>query len=155
LCEPDYIHAGFVKSMGLEISKKYERESLGVCRYELSEVTTAAALADRARERLGIDFPRVAGDGNAPVKTVCLGLGSVGMDQITVLERKDCDLFITGEVGEVKVLEYVRDMCFFGNKKAVLVLGHFGSEYAGMRLLADTLREKGIDAEYLHGGEVY
>ena len=77
------------------------------------------------------------------------------MDQITVLERKDCDLFITGEVGEVKVLEYVRDMCFFGNKKAVLVLGHFGSEYAGMRLLADTLREKGIDAEYLHGGEVY
>ena len=44
---------------------------------------------------------------------------------------------------------------FFGNKKAVLVLGHFGSEYAGMRLLADRLCEMGIDAEYLHGGEVY
>ena len=155
LCEPDYIHAGFIRDMGLEISKKYEKESLGVCRYELSKVTTAAALADRARERLGIDFPRVAGDGNAPVKTVCLGLGGVGMDQITVLERKDCDLFITGEVGEVKVLEYVRDMCFFGDKKAVLVLGHFGSEHAGMRLLADRLCEMGIDAEYLHGGEVY
>ena len=155
VCEPDYIHAGFVKSMGLEISKKYERGSLGICRYELSEVTTAAALADRARERLGIDFPRVAGDGNAPVKTVCLGLGGVGMDQVTVLERKDCDLFITGEVGEVKVLEYVRDMCFFGDKKAVLVLGHFGSEHAGMRLLAEKLCEMGFDAEYLHGGEVY
>lgn len=155
LCEPDYIHAGFIKSTGLEISKKYERESLGVCRYELSETTTAAALAERARTALGIDFPRIAGDKNAPVNTVCLGLGSVGIDQIAVLENKDCDLFITGEVGEVKVLEYVRDMCFFGNKKAVLILGHFGSEYAGMRLLAEKLCEMGIDAEYLHGGEVY
>lgn len=155
LCEPDYIHAGFIKSMGLEISKKYERECLGICRYELAETTTAAALAERARTALGIDFPRIAGDKNAPVNTVCLGLGSVGIDQIAVLENKDCDLFITGEVGEVKVLEYVRDMCFFGDKKSVLLLGHFGSEYAGMRLLAEKLCEMGIDAEYLHGGEVY
>ena len=155
LCRPDYIHAGFIRNMGLKIAKEYESESLGVCRYELEEATTAAALADIAKEKLGIEYPRIAGDKNAPVKTVCLGLGSVGMDQIAVLENKDCDLFITGEVGEVKVLEYVRDMCYFGNKKAVLVLGHFGSEYAGMRLLAEELREKGIDAEFLYGGEVY
>ena len=155
LCRPDYIHAGFIRDMGLRVAKEYERESLGVCRYELEEPTTASALAAIARERLGIEYPRVTGDGDAPVKTECLGLGSVGMNQIAVLESPGCDLFITGEVGEVKVLEYVRDMCWFGEKKAVLTLGHFGSEYAGMRDLADELRGKSIDAEYLHGGEVY
>jgi hypothetical protein len=36
-----------------------------------------------------------------------------------------------------------------------MVLGHYSSEYAGMRLLADKLNGRGIDSLFLEGGEVY
>ena len=104
---------------------------------------------------MGIDFIRVVGDTEALIKTLCLGLGAVGFDQINKLFDPGCDVLITGEVGEVCIAEYVRDACFFGEKKALIILGHFSSEYAGMRLLAHQLDKQLIPTEYLHSGEVY
>ena len=106
-------------------------------------------------EKLDSEFVRVVGDVTMPVKTLCLGLGSVGFAQIDMLVERDCDLFITGEVGEVCTLEYVRDACYFGEKKAVILFGHFSAEYAGMRLLAEHLDHILLPTIYLHGGEVY
>lgn len=153
--EPDYIHQGFINALNLKIAHKYERESLGVCRYELENAITVRQIAKLAEEELGIDFVRVVGDADTPVKTMCLGLGAVGMNQINVLFDPGCDLFITGEVGEVCIAEYVRDACFFGEKKALIILGHCSSEYAGMRFLAQTLNSELIPTQYLHCGEVY
>ena len=128
---------------------------MGVCRYELENAITVRQIAKLAEEELGIDFVRVVGDADTPVKTMCLGLGAVGMKQINVLFDPGCDLFITGEVGEVCIAEYVRDACFFGEKKALIILGHCSSEYAGMRFLAQTLKGELIPTQYLHCGEVY
>lgn len=153
--EPDYIHAGFIKAIDLKIKHKYERESLGICRYELAESVTTRELAVRIKEKLGVEFVRIVGMADEAVKTVCLGLGSVGYNQIEKLINPGCDLFITGEVGEVCIDEFIRDACYFGEKKSILVLGHYSSEYAGMRLLAETMNEKILPTVFLEGGEVY
>lgn len=153
--EPDYIHAGFIRALNLKIAHQYDRESLGVCRYELEEPTTTRKLAALIKEKLGVEFVRIVGKKDSPVKTICLGLGEVGFDQINCLIEPGCDVFITGEVGEVCVCEYIRDACYFGENKSILLLGHCSSEYAGMRLLAEELKRTMIDAEYIHCGEVY
>ena len=152
---PDYIHAGFIERLQLPIAKKYDNESLGVSRYELSEPTTTRRLAELIKERMSDPLIRAVGDVDAPVKTVCLGLGSVGLKQFHYLIEPGCDLFITGEAGEVRVCEYVRDACHFGYRKSVLMLGHCTAEYDGMRLLAKKLTDDGFFAEYLHSGEVF
>jgi len=152
---PDYIHAGFIERLQLPIAKKYENESLGVSRYELSEPTTTRKLATHIKACMSDPLIRAVGDVDAPVKTICLGLGSVGLKQFHYLLDPGCDLFITGEAGEVSVCGYVRDACYFGNRKSVLLLGQFTSEYEGMRLLADKLTADGFCAEYLHSGEVF
>ena len=153
--EPDYIHAGFIRALELDIKHKYERESLGICRYGLDGNMTVREFAKRIEEKLGAEFVRVVGALDIPVKTLCLGLGSVGFKQINYLLDPGCDLFVTGEVGEVKVCEYVRDACFFGEEKAVILFGHYSAEYEGMRLLAEELNEKLLTTEYLDSGEVY
>ena len=153
--ETDYIHAGFITALGLKIKQKYERESLGVCRYELAEPLTTRDLALQIQQKLGTEFIRIVGQDDYPVKTICLGLGAVGLRQIRLLVEQECDLFVTGEVGEVCTGEVVRDACYFGEKKSLLILGHYSSEYAGMRLLAETLNETIIPAVFLDGGEVY
>lgn len=153
--EDDYIHAGFIRSLGLKTKHKYPIESLGVRRYELDEQLTTRELATRIRDILGVDPVRIVGRDDYPLKTVCLGLGGVGFAQINKLFDPGCDLFVTGEVGEVCIDEYVRDACYFGMNKSVLVLGHYSSEYAGMRFLAEELNETLLPAIFLEGGEVY
>ena len=153
--DPDYIHAGFIKTLELDIAHQYPNESLGICRYDLAKAISVGQIAKMIEEKLGAEFVRVVGEKNMLIKTLCLGLGGVGFTQINMLVEQKCDLFITGEVGEVCTLEYVRDACYFGEKKAVILFGHFSAEYAGMRLLADHLDRVLLPTVYLHSGEVY
>ena len=153
--EDDIIHAGFISSLGLNIVKKYPMEGLGVRRYEFEEKLTPRTLAKLIREKLNVDCIRIVGDCDIELKTVYLGLGGVGMPQIDKLFNPGGDIFITGESNEVCVEECVRDACYYGEKRAIMLLGHYSSEYAGMRLLAEKLNGKGIDAVFLEGGEVY
>lgn len=155
LSEPDYIHEGFIRSVGLKIKHRFERESLGVSRYDLDENLTVKELAKRIQNRLGVEFVRIVGSDDHVLKTVGLGLGGVGLAQINILFDPGCDVFITGETGEVLAAEYVRDACYFGERKAVILLGHFSSEYAGMRLLAETMNERIVPTVFLNGCEVY
>ncbi len=153
--DPDYIHEGFIRSVGLKIKRKIDRISLGVCRYELENAITVKELADGIRDKLNIEFVRIIGTSNQPVKTVGLGLGGVGFNQINVLFDPGCDVFITGESNEVVTEEYVRDACCFGAEKTLFMLGHYGSEYAGMRYLAEKMTETILPTVFLEGGEVY
>lgn len=153
--EPDYIHAGFIRTLGLHIAHKYPRESLGICRYSFREKLTVRQLCQRIKETLDPNFVGIVGDPDLTAETVCLGLGGVGLEQISVLMEPGCDVFITGETDELFACEYVRDACYFGERKAVILLGHCGAEYAGMRYLAECLNDTLLPTEYLHCGEVY
>lgn len=150
---PDYIHEGFLRDVGLEIKEKLPPESLGVCRYLLKEKTTAKKLARLIKERLNLDTVRISG-GDLPVSSVTLGLGLVGGGQVEILSDPGSDVLITGEIGEVCALSHIKDMAFFGENKAVIILGHFGAEFAGMKLLADELCDL-VPTVYLDCGEVF
>lgn len=151
----DYIHHGFIKDTGLDIRKLPDCEAFAVAGYELGSPMTAREFARHLEEKMGIEFVRVIGACDFPVKKICLGLGNVGYKQLELMFDKDCDLFITGEMSEVCVCEYVRDAAFYGAKKALLVVGHYSAEFSGMKLLCEKLFEKGISAEYIDSGEVY
>jgi len=151
----DYIHEGFIRSLDLNIKKKHPNESLGIARYELSNKISPRELGKRIKDQLSVECVRIVGNLDTPIDHVCLGLGSVGFKQIQYLFDPGCDVFVTGEVGEVKVCEYVRDACYYGQNKSVILLGHFSAEFAGMRLLAQELSEKLIPAVYIDSGEVY
>lgn len=154
-CEPDYIHTGFFDALGLKIAKKYPRESLGVCRYELNEQLTTRQWAERIKQCIGLEVVRVVGKDDYPVQTVCLCLGSANLQRVEKLYDPGCDLFITGEVTEVCIAENVRDACFFGENKSMLIFGHYGSEHAGMRFLAEKLNDVLVETVFLDGGEVF
>ena len=151
----DYIHHGFIKDTGLDIRKLPDCEAFAVAGYELGSPMTASEFAHHLETKMGIEFVRVIGDCDFPVKKLCLGLGNVGYKQLELMFDKDCDLFITGEMGEVCVCEYVRDAVFYGAKKALLVIGHYSAEFSGMKLLCEKLSEKGVRAEYIDSREVY
>lgn len=153
--EPDYIHEGFIRELDLKIHRKFDRECLGVCRYELAEQMTVRELGVRIGKRLGIPSVRVVGRDDFVLHNICLGLGAIGHDHIYKLFEPGCDVFITGEVGEVCAAEYVRDACYFGENKALFILGHYSSEYAGMKLLAESVNETIVPAMFLEGGEVF
>lgn len=154
-CEPDYIHTGFFKALDLKIKEKFPRESLGVCRYVLEEKTTVRQLAEKIKRCLNLEVVRIVGNDDFSVETVCLCLGSSNLQRVEKLYDPGCDLFITGEAGEVCVAENLRDACFFGIHKAMLIFGHYGSEYAGMRYLAEKLNSTLMDTVFLDGGEVF
>lgn len=151
----DYIHDGFIRSLDLNIKKKYPNESLGIARYELCEPITPREFGKTIKNKLGVECVRIVGNLDTPIQSICLGLGSVGFKQIQYLFDPGCDVFVTGEVGEVKVCEYVRDACYYGQNKSVILFGHYSAEFAGMRLLAEELNEKLIPAVYIDSGEVY
>lgn len=151
----DYIHQGFIRDLGLKIKKKHPNESLGVARYELEAPITPREMGVLVKKRLGVECVRIVGNLDSPIDHICLGLGSVGFKQIQYLFDPGCDMFITGEVGEVRVCEYVRDAYYFGQNKSVMLLGHFSAEFAGMRLLANELNATLVPTEYIHSGEVH
>ncbi len=152
--EPDYIHAGFIRDVGLKFKHRHERECLGICRYDLASPLTVREIAALIKDRLGIEFVRIVGERDLVVNTVTLGLGGVSVRRFRYLRERGGDLFITGEAPEVRDCEYIRDMCFFGEKKAVILLGHYSAEFSGMKLIAERLN-KLLPTVYLDSGEVY
>ena len=99
--EPDYIHAGFIRALNLHIDHKYPREHLGICRYSFLEKLTVRQLCQLIKETLAPNFVGIVGDPDLTAETVCLGLGGVGLEQISVLMEPGCDVFITGETDEL------------------------------------------------------
>ena len=154
LSEPDFIHEGYIRTLGLDCTR-LPGGSFGVLPYELAQPTTVRGLAKLSGEKLGVKNPHIIGDPSLPVKKVMLGLGWVNSGAVERLLDSDCDVMVTGENNEVFDCEYMRDAVYFGAKKAIIMLGHCGSEYAGMRYLAEWMTERIIPTEYIHCGGLY
>jgi hypothetical protein len=73
------------------------------------------------------------------------------------LKSESSQVILVGETSEWCLGEYARDAAQMGYAKALLILGHEGSERAGMIYTADLLREMypNLEVRYLNCGEVY
>lgn len=152
---PDMIAAGELKYMGLEGEVEYT-DGFDLVRVKLKEKITAKELAVLIEKRLNIKHVRIAGNADAPISNISCMFGAPG-GMLDELKTDGCEVLIGGEVCEWALCEYARDASELGFKKAVLVLGHVGSERDGMRYIAELLRERfgQIEVKYFECGEVY
>ncbi len=154
---PDIIGEGFLSSLG--ISGSYEvREENGINKFICDKKFTASELASLIENKLGLAHVRISGEKNKPSNQFALCLGAVHpVSAFSTLKSNDTDFLICGETWEWMVGEYARDAAQLGINKAVLLLGHMGSEKSGMKFLANKIAEKYTDFEtkYFDCGEVY
>ena len=73
------------------------------------------------------------------------------------LASDNCEVLIAGEVCEWALCEYARDASELGHAKAVLALGHVGSERDGMKYITRLLSNRftNLAVKYFESGEVY
>ena len=152
-CEPDLICEGELKYLGLK-GEFHKGKYFAANGFTLDEPLTALELARIAEKNLGIRHIRIAGNPKAKGGKISCSFGTPGHLEESLADN---DFVLTGEICEWQLGEIARDYGQLGYNKAVLVLGHIGSERAGMMHLADILSEKHKDlaVKYFECGEVY
>ena len=152
---PDLIPTGAIYYLGIEgelTPTKYFGSSI----LTLKNPMSANEIASLFKEKLGVKHIRIAGNGDFKGKTIgaCLGMpGGV----YEILRDPNTDIVLIGEACEYHQCEYARDAAELGFNKAMVVLGHEGSERAGMQYLAKLIRDnhKDLKVDYIECGEVY
>ena len=120
------------------------------------EPISAEEIVARAAKYLGDPFVRVAGDRTHKAKKIAASFGTpAGVFEL--LRDPEIDMVLTGEACEWALCEYARDATALGTPKALVVMGHIGSEKGGMIYLRDTIAadHPELDVRYFECGEVY
>ncbi len=151
---PDVIVEGQLRKMGL-VGKD---DRPGVCariRVVLDTPTTPVELAKQIEERLNIKHVRICGVYDVPCTKVSVMVGAA--DVHYEIREDECEILITGETGEWCIGEYARDAAQMGKKKALLLLGHIGSERDGMEYTTAILKDMfpSLDIRYFDCGELF
>ena len=133
-----------------------EIDGFDCVRLTLNQPMTPRALAAHIERETGIAHIRVCGAADVPCTRVTGMFGTPG-GVFEELKSEDSEIVMTGEACEWMLGEYARDAAQLGHKKALLILGHIGSERDGMRYLADELKKAHpeIPCAYFECGEVY
>lgn len=147
------IYDGEIKYSGLK-GKKLLKGIFAVTDLLLDEPMTAKELAAKLEKNLNIKHIKIAGcpDKKGSRIGCCFGTPGHIAEQL-----ENNDFVLTGEICEWELGEMARDYAQLGYNKAILVMGHIGSERAGMMLLCDILKEKHpeLNPLYIECGEVY
>lgn len=151
----DMICDGELAYLGLE-GEWLGKVRFAVNRYRLRKPMTPREIARLIEEKLHIAHVRICGAADAPCTKLALGFGSPG-SMAQQLRDPEVEVAIAGEVCEWQDCEYARDASQLGFRKALLVLGHAGSERDGMRLLTERMKKAFPDLEtrYFECGEAY
>lgn len=153
-CETDVIGAGEIQYAGLEGTWS-KGKSFAHNAFELKNPQTALDLARLLEKKLNIRHIRICGAPDTLCRRLSLCFGAAGILDEEIAEY---DAVLTGEVSEWATSEFVRDfVALTGKKKALLVMGHIGSERDGMKLLVEMIRQRhpALEVRYFEGGETY
>lgn len=155
----DMIFYGIMKTLG------WEKYLIGDIKkpllYCLPE-TTAGELAMELSGKLGLNGARLIGDPDAKVQKVFIAEHINGREadkeKIMRADSEDYDVLIPLETVDWTILEYVTDSSQLGRSRAVISLGHFNFEEAGMKYMADWLPELlggAVNVEFIQSGDIY
>ncbi|HEU5015190.1 MAG TPA: Nif3-like dinuclear metal center hexameric protein [Roseiflexaceae bacterium] len=143
---PDGIITGVVQQLGWE--QYADPEHVELCTLP---PTTLNELVATLKEKMQIQAVRVVGSDDMRCQRVALIVGSPGGRwHIHALSEIGVDVIVCGETNEWDTTEYIRDALRIGQQKAAIVIGHANSEEAGMRWLADWLRERSPKVPVTH-----
>lgn len=153
--DPDMITQGQFERFGLR-GKVDHRNGKYPARFYLDEPMTPVELARLIEERCGLKHIRICGARDTLCREVSGMFGSPSgtFDEI---RNDECEIMLVGEVCEWRDCEYARDAAQLGRKKAILILGHVGSERDGMVYVAEFLKKMypALEVKYFESGEVY
>ena len=148
----DEVNLSFIERMG------WTGEFDGDVHITLDRGISARDIAKAASEKLGIKHPRIVGNPDFTATRLKLATGQRGSACYKeFLESETDQIAISGELCEWQDCEGVRDAAQFGWEKAIVILGHAGSERFAMEDLADRINGKydGAAARYFDCGEIY
>ena len=153
--DPDIITAGEINYLGLGCTLE-KTDVFDLTRLHLTTPMPPRQLAKHIEDTLGVAHVRIAGAADALCTSISLMVGTPGGLEQELL-RPATEIIITGEICEWALGEHVRDAAQLGYRKAILVLGHIGSERDGMKYTALILKERQpqLDVRYFECGEVY
>ena len=117
-----------------------ENELVGVGRIgNLDKKTTLKQLSEAIKKKLELNHLRVIGDMTLPVNTIAVCTGSGG-SLIDTFLQSSADVYITGDIKyhEARLVEE--------NSKALIDVGHFGSEHMAIDLLFEKLSQAALKA---------
>ena len=147
----DKINAGVLDRLGWE--GVFDGQKL----FTLRASRPLGELIAEIGERLSLSHLRYIGAEGITVRTVACLFGAWGESRIyEYFNHPEVDLVLAGEAIEYAVCEYIRDAGELGVPKGLLLLGHMGSEKAGMDWIADRIREELLlETFYIDCGETY
>ena len=151
----DLICEGEIKALGLR--GRFEgRDAYGNNRMTLDTPITPRQLAAHMEKALDIAHVRICGAADEPCTRIAMGWGAPA-GVLEDLADEAVEIVIVGETCEWKMAEYARDAAQLGFKKALLLLGHCGSERDGMKHVAALLQQKlpQLDVRFFNSDEVY
>lgn len=153
--DPDIIGVGMLRDMNLDCTPE-KTDVFDHVRLHMNEPITPRELAKKLEKNLGIRHLRICGTLDLPCTNISCMFGTPG-GVFDELKRGECEILLTGEACEWSLGEYARDAAQLGHRKALIIMGHIGSERNGMIYTADILREKHpeIEVKYIECGEVY
>lgn len=152
---PDIIATGQLKTLDLGGEIEYT-DVFDLVRIHLDKPVTPFALAKIIEERCGIKHTRICGARDAECTTISCMFGMPG-GVFDELKNEKSEIVLTGEACEWTLCEYARDASQLGHKKALIVMGHIGSERDGMKYTAELLKKLHPELliKYFECGEVY
>jgi putative NIF3 family GTP cyclohydrolase 1 type 2 len=131
--QPDMTSVGLAQAIGWE---KYASTTESRV-YNLPSVTLREVARD-IEKRLKLPVIRVIGDPQATVTRGALMQGTAPFHAATVFPN--VDVIVAGEQREWEGVEYAFDANTAGQRKGLVLIGHWVSEDQGMRLCADWLK---------------
>ena len=152
---PDQIASGEVRQFGFKGKIEYT-DVIDLLRIHLDTPMTPLEVAKQIEKNCGIRHLRICGATDMPCRVISGMFGTPG-GVFEELKSDKCEILLTGEACEWSLGEYARDAAQLGHKKALIIMGHIGSERDGMVFVADLLKEKlpTLDVRYFECGEVY
>lgn len=152
---PDIIAAGQLQAFDLKGTIEYT-DVFDLVRIHLDEPMTPLELAKLIEERCSIKHLRICGSKDAKCSCISGMFGTPGR-VFEELKSDKCEILLTGEACEWSLGEYARDAAQLGFKKALIIMGHIGSERDGMKYTAELLKKlhPELDVRYFECGEVY
>ncbi len=155
----DGIFYGYAKVLGWT---KYLKNFNGMpIQFEFPLGTTVKTIAQHLIATLHLNGCRIEGSPDTPVKKAILPFHNFGdaNELITKLDQDSIDCVLTMEMIDFTLAEYIRDSSILGLNKAIVQIGHFNTEEAGMQYMAEWLPNviagSNIKVEYIQSGDMY
>lgn len=127
--------------------------------FEIPE-TTVKDLAEFLVERLNLNGVKILGDLHNTVKKVRIPFHILAdaKDSIIEADQEGIDCFLTMELIDFTLAEYIRDSSMLGLNKSVIGMGHFNLEEPGMEYMVKYIPEalgSDIPCCFIQSGDMY